>query len=236
MLDPFVKAHGVEENANGQIDTVAGIITTIAVEFDCAIDAPHHVAKGTADPGNADRGRGASAFKDAARLVYTLTPMSRDEAEAFGVTEYQRRQLVRLDSAKVNIAPPAAEAKWFEIIGVDLGNGNETYPHGDEVQTVRLWTPPSLWAGLTTFVINEILNQIDKGMPDGRRYSHHGSANERAAWKVVAHFAPDKNRRQARQIIDTWVANDLLQVESYENPSRRKPENGLKVNYAKRPG
>jgi hypothetical protein len=76
-----VKSHSVEENNNSIIDNVVQILSDIAVKHDVAIDVPNHVSKGGADPGNANRGRGASAMKDAARLLYTLTPMSPEEAQ-----------------------------------------------------------------------------------------------------------------------------------------------------------
>lgn len=86
-IDPFVKSHSVEENNNSAVDDVVQVLTDLAVKYNIAIDAPHHTSKGTADPGNASRGRGASAMKDAARLVYTLVPMSVEEARGFGVAE-----------------------------------------------------------------------------------------------------------------------------------------------------
>jgi RecA-family ATPase len=90
-LDPFVKSHSLEENGNNGIDAVMQILTDCASAFDCAVDVPHHINKGAPDPGNASRGRGASAMKDAARLVYTLTPMSELEAQTLGVAEGDRR-------------------------------------------------------------------------------------------------------------------------------------------------
>ena len=72
-IDPFVKSHSVEENSNSAIDDVVQVLTDLATKHNIAIDAPHHVSKGTSDPGNANRGRGASSMKDAARLVYTLS-------------------------------------------------------------------------------------------------------------------------------------------------------------------
>ena len=74
-LDPFVKTHSVEENNNSMIDDVVQILSDLAVAHDIAVDVPHHSSKGPADPGNANRGRGASSMKDAGRLVYTLAPM-----------------------------------------------------------------------------------------------------------------------------------------------------------------
>jgi RecA-family ATPase len=119
-LDPFVKSHSVEENSNSAIDEVAQLLTDIGAKYDIAIDSPHHTSKGSADPGNANRGRGASAHKDAGRLVYTASPMTVEEAQALGVSEELRRLLVRVDSAKVNIAPPMTKAKWFKLVGVKL--------------------------------------------------------------------------------------------------------------------
>jgi RecA-family ATPase len=144
-LDPFVKTHAVDENMNKQVDEVVGVLTELAIKHDITVDIPHHTSKGPADPGNASRGRGASSMKDAARLIYTLTTMTAEEAQAFGIEEDQRRLLVRMDSAKVNITPPMAKAKWFRIVGVPIGNATKLYPSGDIVQTVEPWTPPDLW-------------------------------------------------------------------------------------------
>jgi hypothetical protein len=141
-LDPFIKSHSVEENSNSAIDDVAQLLTDIGAKYDIPIDTPHHTSKGTADPGNANRGRGASAHKDAGRLVYTASPMSAEEAEALGVSEETRRMLLRIDSAKVNIVPPMTKAKWFRLVSVPLGNATDLYPNGDDVQTVEPWTPP----------------------------------------------------------------------------------------------
>src|SRR6516164_7117503 len=80
ILDPFIKSHGCDENDNNAIDFVTGMLAELAIRFNLAIDAPHHVSKGMSDPGNANRGRGASAFKDGARLVYTLSKMTLEDA------------------------------------------------------------------------------------------------------------------------------------------------------------
>jgi hypothetical protein len=61
--------------------------------------------------------------------------MIEDMTKTFGVGEAERRLLVRMDSAKVNIAPPAAKAAWFKLVGVELGNGTCDNPAGDNVQT-----------------------------------------------------------------------------------------------------
>lgn len=175
-------------------------------------------------------------MKDGARLVYTLAPMSPDEAQALGVTEADRRRLIRMDSGKVNIAPPMAEAKWFQLVGVPLGNGTDLYPSGDEVQTVETWTPPDTWAGITNHIANAILSEIDAGLPDGNRYSdHHNAADDRAAWRVVVKHAPGKPEGQAKQVIAGWLKNGALERRDHDNPTTRHKGKALFLNPAKRP-
>ncbi|RWN52184.1 MAG: hypothetical protein EOS11_32255 [Mesorhizobium sp.] len=235
-LDPFVKTHGLTENDNNQMDQVIEFLANFAIEMNIAVDVPHHTAKGAANPGNADRGRGASAIKDGARLVYTLTTMSDEEAERFGVPPADRRLYIRMDSGKVNITPPAAAAKWFKLVSVVLGNGNHLYPDGDNVQTIEQWTPPETWEGLTDDLVNRILTDIDAGMADGERYSDAGAAKARAAWKVVQKRAPKKTEQQCREIIATWVKNGLILKETYYSLVTRKDREGLHVDDMKRPG
>jgi hypothetical protein len=234
-LDPFIKTHSVEENSNSAIDDVVQILSGMSITHNMAVDTPHHMSKGAPDPGNANRGRGASSAKDGGRLVYTLTSMTTDEAQAFGLSEAERRRLVRMDSGKVNIAPPADKATWFRLVGVRIDNGTELYPNGDEVQTVEPWTPPETFAGLTNLIANQILNDIDAGLPDGNRYSDASSAGDRAAWQIVVNYIPEKKEAAARDIIKTWKKSGLLTARDYGNPVTRKTVKGLYVDNAKRP-
>lgn len=234
-VDPLIKAHGLDENNNADLDFVAGLLVAIASDLNCAVDVPDHERKGNGSPGDADRGRGASAKRDAARLVYTLTPMSPDEAQQFGITEADRRSYIRYDRAKVNIAAPSRGAQWFRLVGVPLGNGAGIYPHGDEVQTVEPWQPPDTWGGLDHPLLNRVLDQIEAGLPDGSRYSDAAKADERAAWKVVTQHAPDKTEKQAREVIRAWVKSGTLYAEDYDDAISRKRRKGLHVNNAKRP-
>lgn len=232
ILDPFIKAHTISENDNNGIDEVAQILTGLADQFNIAVDVPHHMAKGAADPGNANRGRGASSLKDALRLVRTATVMTTEEAKAFGLSEAERRRLIRIDDAKLNIAP-MTEANWFRLVGVDLGNGNDAYPSGDQVQTVEVWSPPDLFFGISA-VLDKILDEIEAGLPDGNRYSS-APNTDRPAWRVIDKHCPGKGEGPARQIIKTWIGSGLLIAKEYDNPKTRKPVKGLWVEPKKRP-
>jgi RecA-family ATPase len=142
LLDPLVKTHQVAENDNTAMDFVSTILAELAVRHDVAIGVAHHTRKGSPDPGNADIGRGGGALKDAFRLCYTQTAMQKEEADRLCISDDERASLVRVDYGKVNLVRRSPDAHWFRLIGVPLGNRTETYPHGDEVQTVVRWTPP----------------------------------------------------------------------------------------------
>ena len=115
------------------MDFVADLLVQLADEYNIAVDAPHHTRKGLIAAGDADAGRGASAARDAGRLVYTLTRMTEDEAKAFNISPEDRDLYIRLDSGKVNIARPSRGATWFKLVGVYRQRQRE-YPNGDEVQ------------------------------------------------------------------------------------------------------
>ncbi len=234
-LDPFVKTHGVNENDNGAIDFVCSLLSQIAIDLNCAIDFPHHTNKGIASAGDANKARGASSGKDAARLVYTLAAMTTDEAEMFGLSEADRRSLVRYDSGKVNIAPPSISAKWFRIVGMPLGNGKGIYPAGDTVQTIEPWLPPDTWAGFDSVLLNRILDDLDAGMENGQRYSPAGPAGKRAAWLIVQKHCPEKDEKQCRAVILAWVRSGTLVKQTYDDPIEHKERIGLTVNPTKRP-
>jgi RecA-family ATPase len=145
-IDPFIKAHGVEENDNNAIDEVCNMLAAIADEFDIAIDLVSHARKGSATPGDADRDRGASSKRDAGRLMRTATGMTVSEAATFKVDEKDRPSLVRVDDAKVNLTPKSHQAVWFKLVGCAIGKTNvdPLYPSGDNVQTVIRWYPPDV--------------------------------------------------------------------------------------------
>ncbi len=167
--------------------------------------------------------------------MYTLTRMTDQEGETFGIRAEERRLYVRLDSSKVNIAPPSGEATWFKLVGVRLDNGTADYPNGDDVQTVVPWHPPKTWDGVSSAQANAALDEIEAGLPNGQRFSDAPKAAARAAWTVVQRHCPDRTEPQCREIVRTWVKNGVLFHEEYDDAEARKPRKGLRVNDGKRP-
>jgi hypothetical protein len=235
-LDPFVKTHALEENDAGDMDFVCTLLARLAIEKNIAVDVPHHVHKGQITPGDADSGRGSSGIKDAGRLVYTLCAMSGEEAGGFNISLMDRCAYVRLDAAKINIAARPADAVWFKLVSVAIGNGTEDYPNGDHIQVAVPWSASKAFDGLNAALINTILSDFAKGLDTGQRYSNAPNAGEeREAWRVVLKHCPDKSEACCRQIVHAWLRSGLLYPKKYDDPIQRRERSGLFVNNEKRP-
>jgi hypothetical protein len=219
VIDPFVHSHGAEENNNEEMAFVMSLWARVAHEADCAVWLLHHFRKG-GQGGDADAVRGAGAIQGAARAMHTLAIMSEEEAERLGVSADDRRQFIRHDPVKQNMAAPASRASWFRLASVSLGNGNLTYPDGDEVQAVEAWSPPSPWAGLTWDMIETILRRIEAGPGGGEFYTLAKQA-DRWAGRVVMEVH-GSTRGQAAEILAKWRANGVLTEENYRSPAQRR--------------
>jgi hypothetical protein len=230
-LDPLIKASGVPENDNTGCDFVMVQLAKIATDLNCAVDLLHHISKGgILQPGDSDRARGASALRDAARLVATMGPMSPGDAAHYGISETERHSYVRVDHGKVNIIAPRDHALWFRLRSVRLNNGTPQYPAGDEVQVAERWKPPDPW-DLVGGAQPRILKQIDEGPGKGRRYSGHSRAGpKRSGWRVVRDILGNKiSQSQAQQIIEGWIQNGILHTAPYRDPDQHRFVKGLYV-------
>jgi hypothetical protein len=126
IVDPFVSTHNAPENDNTAMDQVMSIYRRVAAKTGAAITLIHHTRKQDtkgSSAGNADIARGASALKDAVRVVATLTPMSKDEAKALTFDAQKRSRHFRLDLAKQNFSPACVNAWWFRMESCLIGNG-----------------------------------------------------------------------------------------------------------------
>jgi hypothetical protein len=88
------------------------------------------------------------------------------------------------------------------------------------VQTVEPWAPPALWTDMSVATLNQILSKIDAGLENGDKYTDAPASRDKAAWKIVTQFAPQKSEGQARDIIKAWVKNGVA-VRSGSRISRR---------------
>ena len=236
-IDPFVKSHHVDENANKEIDAVLDQYAYIANETGCAIELAHHVRKpatgATSAAGDINQARGASAISGAVRSARTISIMTDKEADACGVPQSKKNWYIRIDDAKGNMSAPAEKAMWLERESVTIDNGDEFEP-GDSVGVVSPWTPPDAFDDIGPDKARSLLNTIDKGYTADVRYSK--NKGKRWAGQVIVDGVLEVDEGRAKLIIKTWVALGVLFEDEYRNGDTRKDEKGLFVDLGKLPG
>ena len=232
FVDPFVNCHGLEENSNDEMNQVAVAWKRIARETNCAVILVHHTRKG-AGVADIEGGRGAKALTDAARVGLTLSAMTSEEAAGYGISEAARRSYIRLDNAKLNLSP-ADKARWFQLVSVELHNGDDVYESGDRVQAIVRWMPPDAWGDATPAELNAVLDDIDAGLEGGSRYAPTHPKSPRWAGHVLMNALGWEEERAAK-LISVWVKSGTLIVEKYQDQRLRAELNGVRVNASKRP-
>lgn len=226
VVDPFVETHEVDENANGQIKTVAAMFREIARRGDCAVLLVHHTAKppqGSSDghAGNMHTARGASALVGVARVVQTLFTMGARDAERLGVPDHERHLHVRLDDAKANLSLTDGRAHWFRRVSVTIANGEDIgvlvpedlEAHADDTDA----DDPSLDAA--------ILDAVAKAWRDGEPLTDQPRARKRHAPVVLA-----KAFGRSAATIEAVIAR-LMSVGTIEKAvfDRKRHVTGLRV-------
>ncbi len=149
ILDPLGALHTLPENSNEAANLLSGALREVAHRADAAVVVLHHAGKAAAmdmDSAGAGASRGASAFVDAARVVRQVVRMTVDEARDLGIAEADRRDYLRVENGKANLAR-AEGGRWLRMVDVPLGNGMGLWPLGDRVGVVERWTPPASQPG-----------------------------------------------------------------------------------------
>lgn len=172
VVDPFVNSHELNENDNAHMNSAVRAWAEVASEADCSVFLVHHTRKGMAEhAGDIEGARGGKSLSDAARVGLTLTAMTEEEAKGAGLQANERWRYLRLDDGKPNLTMRGSKPRWFKLVSVPLGNGDDLHPDGDTVQTIKPWEPPSAFGDMTDADANSVLDDIDRGMSNGSRYT-----------------------------------------------------------------
>lgn len=233
-VDPFVRSHELEENRNEHMNAAAAAWAEIADETGAAIELVHHTRKGGVPTEMIEAARGGKALTDAARVGQVMLTMSIEEAAKFGVKETDRWSYVRLADAKVNMAPRGEGAKWMRLEMVDLGNTTPEYPAGDRVAAVALWSPPSVWEGLSMADAVAVLTEIDNGPGEGEFYAAGPKVQHGPRWAGnVLTRRTGMAEERAAPILNEWLHAGALVQTTYHSPSQRRERGCVRVDQAK---
>lgn len=215
VVDPFISSHAVSENDNNAIDIVAREWNIIAERTGAAINLVHHVRKQNGAEATADSARGASSLIGKARSVLVYNRMSDQEAVTLNVPAAERFFHFRVDNDKANLAP-AERGDWYRMNNVDLANG-------DSVGVACSWTPPDAFAGVTT----AHLIQMQRAISDGKWRKDQQAkawAGHALAGILNLDFAKKEEKAKAKQIIDRWVREGVLEVVIDHDEKRNERE------------
>lgn len=217
IVDPFVSSHAVRESSNEAIDAIAKRWKRLAQDTGCAVVLVHHTRKLGDREVTAEDGRGASALPAAARIVLTLNPMTKGEANKLGLEPRERRSLVRMDTGKANRAPPDA-ATWVKLESQSLGNGGFWQQH-DEVGVARVWHPPEE-EGIAPDIIQAIQERVASGQ--------WGDNVQAADWvgKAIAEVldvSPMDDKAEVQRIQSQLKRDGFLKVDRQSTNGRERP-------------
>lgn len=217
IVDPFVSSHEVEENANSKVDKIAKAWGRVAKTANCVIVLVHHTSKAGSADVTAMSARGAVSLINAARSTLVLNRMTDEQAQERGITPEQRGRYVSVADDKHNRAP-AEKADWYELLGVDLGNGVDSHP-GDSIAVVVPWVLPDPFDNVTPQHLEQVKRVIDGG--EWRENMQSSQWAGRAVADVLG-LDPDNksDRSRIKSILRQWIGNGALKVERRKDGSR----------------
>lgn len=206
IVDPFVSSHRVTENDNNAIDMVAKTWGRIADQTNTAVELVHHTRKANGAETTVEDGRGASALLYAARSARALNAMTKEEGERAGVERH--RGFFRADNGKANLAPPPEGSDWFQMVSVDLDNGDGIH-ESDHVGVVTSWKWPDPFDGVTAADLRAVQERIASA--DWRESPQASSWVGKAIAEALDLDADDKaDRQKIRSLLATWLKAGVL--------------------------
>jgi hypothetical protein len=211
----------VPENDNGAIDAVTKAWAKVADAANCSIDLVHHVRKpsnGTVEF-DVNDARGASALIGTIRAARVLNSMTKEDAEAAGVSLKHKGYYFSVRNGKANMSPPAENADWFKFVSVPLGNDTpET--KGDDVGVVTKWKLPGLFDDMEVGDLYTVQKAIDAGKwrADARSPDWAGHATAKVLELDISAPAT-KNRVKA--MLKCWIETGALKEVERKTEQRK---------------
>ena len=151
--------------------------------------------------------------------------MTPEDAAKLGIADDERRSYINVSDDKHNRAP-AEKADWFQLVGVDLGNGGAA--PGDNVAAVAPWKLPNPSDGVT---ISD-LAAVQKAISEGEWRAQPTAAQW--AGRVVAtvlHLDVENPSDKARikSLLRTWIGDGALREVTRRDTKKREDKQFIEV-------
>jgi hypothetical protein len=218
-IDPLSSFHGVNENSNSEVRTLMDALRGVSHRKSVSFHMVHHSVKEAIQNKTlgAEGARGASAFLDACRIVRTLRTLTKEENKRAGLPEGDK-SVVRTVIGKGNMTQAGDGTFMFRLQGVDLQNGDETYPEGDNVGVIEAYD-----ANIEADSFDDLGRQADAArvlleLADGEYRVYPGSGPRHNQW--LGHFM--MKDLGVEIVADMDAALSLLEAEGFLRIERRR--------------
>ena len=216
IYDPLVEmSKGVNENDNGEMNTVVSLMRFVARTNCIHACTVHHFRKGA---GASDSGsvRGAGAITALGRINMNLEKLSEADAKEYGISEEDRHNILKLVVAKNNHGPTGS-THFFRIETYDNANGEE--------ETVALEHMPNMArkpVDLTPEKMERFLLRLHRGQVSGDLYSSasSGALGVRAFGLLTQEFG--MANKDARQLLQDLERGGIIESVPYQNKDRKQ--------------
>jgi hypothetical protein len=209
IIDPFISCHEVAENDNPAIDLITKEWGRVAERANLAVGLSHHTRKmiGVEVEATTESARGGKALTDACRSVEVINRMTEKQGQQAGVENH--RLYFRVFDDKPNLAPPSDKSDWYELVGVDLGNGH--LGAGDNMGVVVPWKWPNHMEGITPAALLAVQKRVD-----GKGYRKNVQAKNWVGYAIAEVLELDPNnpadQSKIKAAVKTWIENGMLAV------------------------
>jgi hypothetical protein len=206
IFDPLQDlSHSPETNE--AFRALGGRIRRLASETEVAVGMIHHTRKPTAGvQATLDDGRGGSALRGVARFNRLLVPMTEAEGAQSGVDDFRR--FFRIAEVESNLAPPSSDRnRWFEKIGVEIGNGGYA-------PAIKPWVWPEAFAGVTVNDVCRVRAAIATSDPAPRESAQaKGWAGHVVAEVLGLDLSRKSDKARVTAMLKKWIETGVLAVE-----------------------
>ena len=209
-IDPWVGAVDISENDNSAMNTAVAGVRRVADVANCAFCLVHHIRKTNGEDATADAIRGAGSLLSAARAARVINKVSEEDANNLGLRGEEARGIFRVDDGKANLAPPATEAVYRKMVGVQIANG-------EYVGTCTLFKMPDLFDGVTAKDAMRCQKAVGIAAQEDEPLRANVQAKRWVGHTVGEELGLDTADRAEKSrvaaIVRKWIETDVLRAE-----------------------
>jgi len=221
-VDPFVNCARFAENDNNKMAAIIETVwAAIAERQNCAVKLEHHVRKGGAGHNGytVEDARGGGALINSCRLIRVFNTMTKEEGDKAGVDHH--RSYFRIDSSKMNLAPPPEDSEWRKFVSIPLGNAMGDCPE-DRVGVVTAWEWPNPMQNLTIADLRAAQKAVSTGGPWRKDVQAKDWVGKPIAEALGLDVKDKFDKASIKGALKIWLSNRMFKEVEGEDARRNK--------------